>query len=300
MSISLALLLLVAVGVVLGIKIVPQSENYVVERFGKFRKILTPGPNIIIPGIDRIAHKVSVLERQLDDYPVEAITKDNSPIKVTASTFFRVIDPPLSVYRIRNIERAIQTAVTGVVRSLIGTVEFDEVQSNREQVNTKLKSELDAAAQEWGVEITRSEIIDVAVDDATRQAMLVQITAERERRAAVTQAEGQKKAAELAADAELYAATKAAEARRISAEAEAFATKTVAEALQDGGLDAARFAIARDQIKAMAEIAKGDGTRTVLLPNDMATSFSSFAGLAAILQGSTDGETKPAGPYAKR
>lgn len=295
--IAAALAIIIAVGLFLGVRIVPQSENYVVERFGKFQSVLKPGPNLIVPGIDRIAHRVSILERQLEDYPVEAITKDNSPLSVTASTFFRVIDPALSVYRIRNIERAIQTAVTGVVRSLIGTVEFDEVQSNREQVSAKLKKELDAAAKEWGVEITRSEIIDVAVDEATRKAMLVQITAERERRAAVTRAEGQKRAAELAADAELYAAEKIAQARRISADAEAYANKTVAEALTEGGTDAARFEIAKEQIRAIADISKGQGSRIVLLPTEMGAAFSSLAGMTALLGDlANPGEPKPKFP----
>jgi regulator of protease activity HflC (stomatin/prohibitin superfamily) len=201
-----------------------------VERWGRYLRTLGPGPNLIVPGIDTVSQKISILETPLEDITIDAITRDNTMIKVTVSTFYRVINAELVVYRISDVRGALRTLVTGVVRSLIGGTELDEVQTNRDQVSAELKRQLEMAAQEWGVEIPRSEITDVNVDEATRRAMLAQITAERERRAAVTRAEGEKRAAERKADAELYTAQKLADARRITADAEAYATETVARA----------------------------------------------------------------------
>jgi regulator of protease activity HflC (stomatin/prohibitin superfamily) len=279
---ALTLLIVVAIALSLSVRIVPQSLVFVVERFGRFQRVLTPGVNFILPGADRVSHRVSVLERQNPDSTIEAITRDNSTIKITTSTFFRITDAELSVYRIADVERAINTTVIGIVRSLVGSVEFDEVQSNRDDVSQKLLAALAEVARGWGVEITRCEIIDVSVDDATRRAMLVQITAERERRAAVTTAEGQKRAAELAADAELYTAQKIAEARRVEADAEAYATTVVAAALQDDGMTAAGFEIAKNQIRAITEMGKSESSKVILVPAEMGSVFSNTTGFASI------------------
>jgi len=234
-----------------GIKIVPQSQTYVVERFGKYRTTLNAGLNLIVPFLDRVAHKIDILERRLPEHPSDVITKDNVLTNVTTSTFYRVRSPEYTVYRIKDIDGAIQTAVTGVVRSIIGVSEFDEVQSNRTQLNGKLRTELIEIADEWGIEITRCEIIDVNVDAATREAMQKQLNAERERRATVTKAEGDKRAVELNADAELYEAQKQAEAVRIQAEAEAYATETIAKAIAAGGLDAIKYEMLKRQVEAV-------------------------------------------------
>ncbi|MEO0679954.1 MAG: SPFH domain-containing protein [Pseudomonadota bacterium] len=286
---SLSLIAVVLLIVTRGIVIVPQSQKAVIERFGKYRATLGPGPNLITPFIDRVAHRIDILERRIEDQPMDVITKDNAPIRVTVSTFFRITDPSLSIYRIRDVQGGIMTSVTGAVRSILGGVEFDTVQSNRAALSQELRETLDAMASEWGVDITRAEIVDVEVDQETRRAMLLQLNAERERRAAVAKAEGEKRAAELAADAELYAADKAAEARRLGAQAEADATRMVAMAIREGGLDALRYEVARKQIAAVEQMGRSPSSKFVVLPADLAQSFTGIAALGAGMLGKGDG-----------
>ncbi|MBO6602409.1 MULTISPECIES: SPFH domain-containing protein [Paracoccaceae] len=257
----------------LGIRIVPQSEQHVVERFGRLKAVLGPGINFIIPFLDRVAHKVSVLERQLPNASQDAITSDNVLLQVETSVFYRVLEPEKTVYRIRDVDAAISTTVAGIVRAEIGKMELDEVQSNRNQLIEQIKSMVETAVNDWGIEVTRAEILDVALDQATRDAMLQQLNAERARRAAVTEAEGKRRAVELAADAELYAARQAAEARRVEAEAEAYATGVVAEAIGKGGLEAVQYNIALEQVKAIAQVAQGQGTQTIVVPADAVDAF---------------------------
>ncbi|RMA42538.1 SPFH domain-containing protein [Rhodophyticola porphyridii] len=257
----------------LGIRIVPQSEQHVVERFGRLKSVLGPGINFIIPFLDRVAHKVSVLERQLPNASQDAITSDNVLLQVETSVFYRVLEPEKTVYRIRDVDAAISTTVAGIVRAEIGKMELDEVQSNRNQLIEQIKSMVETAVNDWGIEVTRAEILDVALDQATRDAMLQQLNAERARRAAVTEAEGKRRAVELAADAELYAARQAAEARRVEAEAEAYATGVVAEAIGKGGLEAVQYNIALEQVKAIAQVAQGQGTQTIVVPADAVDAF---------------------------
>jgi regulator of protease activity HflC (stomatin/prohibitin superfamily) len=194
---------------------VPQSEQHVVERFGRLKSVLGPGINFIVPFLDRVAHKVSILERQLPNASQDAITADNVLVQVETSVFYRILEPEKTVYRIRDVDGAIATTVAGIVRAEIGKMELDEVQSNRSTLIQTIKTSVEDAVDNWGIEVTRAEILDVNLDQATRDAMLQQLNAERERRAAVTRAEGQKRAVELNADGELYAARQAAEARRV-------------------------------------------------------------------------------------
>ena len=266
-AIFLAIAFFVILCIFLGVRIVPQSEKHVVERFGRLRAVLGPGINFVVPFLDRVAHKVSVLERQLPNASQDAITADNVLVKVETSVFYRVTEPEKTVYRIRDIDAAIATTVAGIVRSEIGKLELDQVQSNRASLIERVREQVAAMVDDWGVEVTRAEILDVNLDDATRAAMLQQMTAERARRAQVTEAEGKRRATELAADGELYAAEQVAKARRISAEAEAFATSTLASAIREGGLEAAQFQIAMKQVEALTEVGKGNGKQTVILPS---------------------------------
>ncbi len=263
------LILAVVVFVVVGraVRIVPQSEKFVIERFGRLHAVLGPGINFIVPFLDRVAHKISVLERQLPSTSQDAITKDNVLLQVETSVFYRITEPEKTVYRIRDIDAAISTTVAGIVRSEIGTMELDQVQSNRAQLIERIRENLANTVDDWGIEVTRAEILDVNLDQATRAAMLQQLNAERARRALVTEAEGKRRATELAADGELYAAEQVAKARRISAEAEAFATATLAAAIRDGGLEAAQFQIAMKQVEALTEVGKGNGKQTILVPS---------------------------------
>lgn len=280
-----ALAILALIVLASAVKIVPQSQTYVVERFGKYQATLNAGLNLIIPLLDSVAHRIDILERQLPEHPSDVITRDNVLTNVTTSTFYRVKSPEYTVYRIRDIDGAIQTAVTGVVRSIIGVSEFDEVQSNRTELNHRLRAELVEIAEEWGIEITRCEIIDVNVDAATREAMQKQLNAERERRATVTRAEGEKRAVELNADAELYAAQKQAEATRVEAEAEAYATETIAKAIAAGGYDAIRFEMLKRQAEALAQVAASPNGKFIVVPTDMTDAFKAVAGMFRDRQG---------------
>lgn len=258
----------------LGIRIVPQSEKHVVERFGRLRSVLGPGINFIVPFLDKVAHKISILERQLPTASQDAITSDNVLVQVETSVFYRILEPEKTVYRIRDVDAAIATTVAGIVRAEIGKMELDEVQSNRNQLISRIKEMVEDAVDDWGIEVTRAEILDVNLDQATRDAMLQQLNAERARRAHVTEAEGKKRAVELSADAELYAAEQIAKARRISADAEAYATGVVAAAIQANGLEAAQYQVALKQVEAISTVAQGNGTQTVFVPADAIEAFS--------------------------
>ncbi|GAB5449460.1 SPFH domain-containing protein [Gymnodinialimonas sp.] len=271
--VTLALALFIILCIYLGIRIVPQSEKYVVERFGRLKSVLGPGINLIVPFLDRVAHKVSVLERQLPNAEQDAITKDNVLVKIDTSVFYRILEPEKTVYRIRDVDGAIATTVAGIVRAEMGKMDLDEVQSNRSALITSIKQQVETAVDDWGIEVTRAEILDVNLDQATRDAMLQQLNAERERRAAVTRAEGERRAVELAADAELYAAKQVAEARRITADAEAYATGVVAEAIAKGGLEAVQYNIALEQVKAIGTMSSGAGSNTIVVPADAVDAF---------------------------
>lgn len=263
-------LILIAVLVILvifrSIKIVPQSDQYVVERFGRLHKVLGPGINLIVPFLDTVAHRISILERQLPTASQDAITRDNVLVQVETSVFYRILQPERTVYRIRDVDGAIATTVAGIVRAEIGKMDLDEVQSNRSELIATIKASVEDAVDDWGIEVTRAEILDVNLDEATRAAMLQQLNAERARRAQVTEAEGRKRAIELQADGELYAAEQAAKARRISADAEAYATGVVATAIAENGLEAAQYQVALKQVEALNALGAGGGSQTIVVP----------------------------------
>lgn len=268
------LLAVVLIAVVFkGVKIVPQSEQHVVERFGRLRAVLGPGINLIVPFFDKIAHEISILERQLPTASQDAITRDNVLVQVDTSVFYRIIEPEKTVYRIRDVDSAIATTVAGIVRAEIGKMDLDEVQANRSALIATIKTNVVESVENWGIEVTRAEILDVNLDAATRAAMMQQLNAERARRAQVTEAEGRKRAVELAADAELYASEQTAKARRVLADAEAYATQIVAVAINENGLEAAQYQIALKQVEALGAMSAGSGTQTIVVPSEALAAF---------------------------
>ena len=277
--VTLLLALFVILCVLLGVRIVPQSEKFVVERFGRLRAVLGPGINLIVPFIDSVAHRVSILERQLPNATQDAITLDNVLVKVETSVFYRILEPEKTVYRIRDVDGAVLTTVAGIVRAEIGKMELDQVQANRSQLTSTIKANVEDAIEYWGIEVTRAEILDVNLDDATREAMLQQLNAERARRATVMEAEGRKRAVELAADAELYAADQAAKARRIEADAEAYATGVVAAAIQANGLEAAQYQVALKQVESLTALGAGEGKQTIVVPAKALEAFGDAFGM---------------------
>jgi len=271
--IYLLIAVLVIVVIFKGVKIVPQSEQHVIERFGRLHKVLGPGINLIVPFLDVVRHKISILERQLPNASQDAITKDNVLVQVETSVFYRITEPEKTVYRIRDVDAAIATTVAGIVRAEIGKMDLDEVQSNRNQLISTIKTLVESAVDDWGIEVTRAEILDVNLDQATRDAMLQQLNAERARRAQVTEAEGSKRAVELNADAELYAAEQAAKARRIEADAEAYATGVVAAAIQANGLEAAQYQVALKQVESLNAMGSSPSSNTILVPANALEAF---------------------------
>jgi regulator of protease activity HflC (stomatin/prohibitin superfamily) len=258
----------------LGVRIVPQSEKHVVERFGRLRAVLGPGINFIVPFLDRVPHKISILERQLPNASQDAITADNVLVKVESSVFYRITEPEKTVYRIRDVDGAIATTVAGIVRSEIGKMELDQVQSNRADLIVKIREAVAAMVDDWGIEVTRAEVLDVNLDEATRAAMLQQLNAERARRATVTEAEGKRRSVELNADAELYAAEQEAKARRVLADAEAYATGVIAEAIKMNGIEAAQYQVALKQVEALTAVGQGSGKQMIIVPAQALDAFS--------------------------
>ncbi|MDO9639320.1 MAG: SPFH domain-containing protein [Pseudotabrizicola sp.] len=281
-AVFLAIAVFIILCIFLGVRIVPQSEKHVVERFGRLRSVLGPGINFVVPFLDRVAHRISILERQLPTASQDAITADNVLVKVETSVFYRITEPEKTVYRIRDIDGAIATTVAGIVRSEIGKIELDQVQSNRAQLIERVREQVTAMVDDWGVEVTRAEILDVNLDEATRAAMLQQLNAERARRAHVMEAEGRKRSVELAADADLYAAEQQAKAKRVTADAEAYATSAIAVAIRESGLEAAQYQLALAQVDALAKVAQGPGKQTILIP---AQALDAFADAFKMLKG---------------
>ena len=281
------------------VAIVPQSDEYVVERFGRYRVTLAAGINLLVPFLDRVAHKIQILERQLDAFVISVITRDNVEIELETTVFFRVINASKSVYRIKDVPLALRTTAESIIRSAAGKLELDEVQSSRQKMNEEILQNLREASEVWGLEITRSEITDVRVDEATKEAQRQQLNAERERRATVARAEGERQRVELQADGELYEAQKNAEAIKLTADAEAYAvikkaeadaeqTRMIAEAISQDGQPAIDFEILKRQVEAIGLLASSDNTKTIVLPSDVTKTIGGLAGLQEALRRGED------------
>ena len=274
------LAILIIYVIYLGIKIVPQSKVFVIERFGKFTRILESGLSIIVPFVDRVAFRVDIFERQLPPFKMSVITEDNVEVELVSTVFFRVLDAAKSVYRIRNIDLAIENTAISIIRSAAGKLELDDLQSSREAMNQEIAARLTKAAEVWGVEVTRTEILDVLVDEKTKESQRQQLNAERERRATIAKAEGDKRSVELKADAELYEAQKQAEAVKVQADADAYAvkikaeadaeqTRLIAEAIKNDGQPAINYEIMKRQVDGLAEVASSNQTKTLVVPTDI-------------------------------
>lgn len=278
----------------LGVKVVPQSKVFVVERFGKYYRTLNAGLSLVIPYLDKVAHRVDILERQLASQNISVITKDNVEVDLETSVFYRVIDASRSVYRISNIDQALTTETSSVVRSAAGKLELDQLQSSRDQMNNEIANSLSPSAEVWGIEITRTSITDVIIDEATKDSQRQQLNAERSRRATVAEAEGQRESTQLKADAEFYKAKKEAEAVKVAADAEAYAievkaaadakqTMLLGEAIKKNGQPAVDFEIAKRQVDAIGQLTASDNTKTLILPSDISGIFSSVSALLEAL-----------------
>ena len=272
---------LVAVVVFAGVKIVPQSREYVIERFGRYFKTLHAGLNFIVPFLDRVAYKVVILERNLPEFSIRIITSDNVEVILNTTVFFRVTDAAKSKYRIEDVDAALSTSTESIVRSSCGRLDLDAIQTSRESLNKEIADNLSKAAEIWGVEVTRTEITDVELDEQTRNAQRLQLNADRERRAVVAKAEGDKRMVELQAEAELFKSQKEAEAIKIKADADAYAvektataeakqTELIADAIgrKNGNL-AVDFEIRKIQAEAISSLGTSDNTKTLIVPSEV-------------------------------
>ena len=268
----------------LAVKIVPQGEKHVVERLGKYIKTLSAGLNVIIPFFDVVRFRKSILEKSLENFNINVITKDNVEVELITTVFFRIVDPAKAVYRISNVESSIRTMAESVIRSSAGSFELDDLQTSREIMGRAIKKELLEATEVWGVEVTRAEIVDVELDEQTKDAQRQQLNAERERRANIALAEGNKTKVELEADAELYQAQKKAEAVRIDADSQAYAIEKVAQAIRDSGQSAVDFEIAKKQVQAIAELASSNNSKTLVLPTDVTKALGNLFSVLDIVK----------------
>ena len=205
---------------------------------------------------------------------------NNMEVVLEATVFYRIVEAASSVYRIEDVDSALHTSATSIIRSAAGRLELDALQSSRESMNSEIAENLRIAAKIWGVEVTRTEITDVIIDDTTKDAQRQQLNAERQRRAAIAEAEGDKRSKELAADAELYTAQKEAEAVRVRAEADAYAieieakanaeqTRLLAQAISENGQPAINFEIMKRQVEGLSQIASSENSKTVIVPTDI-------------------------------
>ena len=272
-------IILAIILILTGVKIVPQSEVFIIERFGKYTKTLPAGLSLIVPFLERVSHKISVLERQLPKFELSVITKDNVEVGIKATVFYRVIDAANSVYRIKEVDNALITAAISIVRSAAGRLELDELQSSRDSMNDEIAKKLQDATKIWGIEISRTEILDVDIDEMTKESQRQQLNAERHRRATIATAEGEKRSTELAADAKYYQAEKLAAATKVQAEADAFVIRIKAEAeaeqiklisksIENKGQPAVDFEILKKQVEAIGKISSSENSKTIIVPTE--------------------------------
>ncbi len=280
MELVLALVVLLVLIVLLGLKIVPQSENFVVTRLGAYRRTLDAGVNVIIPFLDRVHSKVPVNDQVLNDISLEVVSADNVVYGAQLLVVYRIVNPEAAVFRVNSIDNLVIGLVQSLVRSELGKVELDQVQSDRGSLNVALLEALEDAGKTYGITISRSEITDVKLNETTQKAMAEVLAAERERRAAITRAEGMRRAAELNADGELYEAQRRADAIRAIAEANAEANRAIAASLEgDNAREALTFQTARMQVEALEGLSKSDNAKLIMLPGGPSNAFREAAAI---------------------
>jgi regulator of protease activity HflC (stomatin/prohibitin superfamily) len=272
--------LLVLLMVFKGVRIVPQAENWIVERFGKFANTLNPGLNLINPLFSRVAQKIDIRESVLDLPKQGTITRDNASLEVDGIVYYKIMDPYKSYYGIQNMRYAIQNLAQTTLRSIMGRMTLDESLSSREKINADLLTILDEATDSWGTKITRVEIKDIQPPDDIVNAMTLQMKAEREKRARILEAEAKKEAVEreaegvkraqiLSAEARKESAERDAEARERLSKAEANAISVVAESLKATGGDPLIYLLGQEYVKGLVKLSESPNGKFVLLPADL-------------------------------
>lgn len=260
-----------------GVRIVPQGEEWVVERLGKYLKTLMPGLHILVPYIDNLAYKVTTKDLIMDIPQQEVITRDNAVLITNAIAFVKVTDTQSAVYGVTNFQMAVMNLVQTSLRAIIGDMDLDQALSSRDHIKAKLKASIADDVADWGLTLKSVEIQDIKPSPTMQKSMEMQAAAERERKAAVTRAEGEKQAAILEAEARLESAKRDAEVQVRLATASAEAIKLVALALPDKELPAL-YLLGEKYVSALKSLASAEGSRTVILPGDLMKSLEGLLG----------------------
>ena len=278
-----------------GVRMVPQGYNWTVERFGKYTRSLGPGLHILIPFIDTIGQKLNMMEQVLDVPPQEIISSDNAQVMTDAVCFFQIQDASQAAYEVNHLERAMQALVMTNIRAVLGSMELDEMLSNRERINGELLIKVDEATDPWGVKVTRIEIKDIAPPQDLVASMARQMKAEREKRAQILEAEGEREAAIkvaegqkqseiLKAEGQLEAAKREAEARERLAQAEAKATEMVSKSIQDGDGRAINYFVATKYVDALGKLAESNNNKVMMIPLEASSVIGSIAGISDLVK----------------
>ena len=294
-GVLLILLIVVFVFLLMGVRVVRQGYVYTIERLGKYTLAAEPGLHVIIPFIDRVGHKVNVMEQVLDIPGQEIITKDNAMVGVDAVVFFQVLDAGKAAYEVSNLYLAIMQLTTTNLRTVMGSMDLDETLSKRDEINAKLLVGVDHATAPWGVKITRVEIKDIRPPADISNAMARQMKAEREKRAQILEAEGLRAAEILRAEGEKQsqilqaegrreAAFRDAEAREREAEAEAKATTMVSDAIAKSGTQALNYFVAQKYTDAVAAFATSPNAKTILFPVEATQLIGSVGGIGELVK----------------
>lgn len=278
-----------------GVKVVPQGQQWTVERFGRYTTTLQPGLNLIIPFIDRIGFRLSMMESVLDVPSQTVISKDNAAVTADGVVFYRIMDAAKAAYQVNNLTYAVVNLTITNLRSVLGSMELDHMLSNREEINERLLAAVDLATAPWGIKVTRIEIRDLSMSPELQEAMNLQMTAERHRRAVVTkangdkeaavlQAQGQREAQVLQAQGEKEAAFLNAEAREREALAEAKATRVVSQAISEGDVQALQYFLGLKYVEALQNIGQADNSKLVMMPLEASGITGAVAGVSELLK----------------
>ncbi len=278
---ALNIVVILVIGVIVtlykGINIVPQGEEWVVERLGKFSRTLNPGLNIIVPYIEAVRQKITTRDIILDIPQQEVITRDNAVILTNAVAFIRVTNPRDALYGIEDFRLAIQQLVMTTLRSILGEMTLDEALSNRENIKKRLKDQIVDDVADWGVTVKSVEIQDISPSASMQDSMERQAAAERERRAIETTAEGNKNAAILEADGKLEAAKREAQAQIALANASAEAIRMISDNIQDKELPA-MFLLGDRYINSLEKISESPNSKFVIYPADLQGAIKGMLG----------------------